>query len=34
VTPGDHREKLGDATIRRLNEALAKEMAMFGYEPE
>jgi hypothetical protein len=34
VVPGDHREKLGIATIRRLDEMLADEMATFGYIPE
>lgn len=32
VRPGDHREKLDAATIARLDELLAEELALFGYK--
>ena len=31
VLPGDHRKKLDDATIGRLNEHLSAAMHLFGY---
>jgi hypothetical protein len=31
VRPGDHRDKLDAATIARLNEIFAEEIAKYGY---